>query len=74
MSSSRSCAPAGRTGPLHRTVAVAVIGAVLVGLIFGWVTDGLGGFEPAGWLVAALGALAAVFLDSRFIAGPGDWT
>ena len=50
-----------------RTVALGVVGSVLGGFLFGLLTVGLRGFQPAGWIGSIIGAVIVLLLYNRFV-------
>jgi uncharacterized membrane protein YeaQ/YmgE (transglycosylase-associated protein family) len=42
-----------------------VIGSVLGGLIFGLLTVGIRGFEPAGWIGSIIGAIVVLLVYNQ---------
>jgi uncharacterized membrane protein YeaQ/YmgE (transglycosylase-associated protein family) len=47
---------------LLRTIVLGVIGSVVGGLIFGLLTVGLRGFQPAGWIGSIIGAVIVLLI------------
>jgi uncharacterized membrane protein YeaQ/YmgE (transglycosylase-associated protein family) len=47
---------------LLRTIVLGVIGSVIGGLIFGLLTVGLRGFQPAGWIGSIIGAVIVLLI------------
>ena len=54
-----------------RTVALGVLGSVLGGVLFGLLTVGFRGFQPAGWIGSVIGAVVVLLLYNKFVAGRG---
>jgi uncharacterized membrane protein YeaQ/YmgE (transglycosylase-associated protein family) len=52
-----------------RTFALGVIGSVLGGLVFGLLTVGLRGFQPAGWIGSVIGAVIVLLVYNKFVVG-----
>ena len=52
-----------------RTIALGVIGSVLGGLVFGLLTVGLRGFQPAGWIGSVIGAVIVLLVYNKFVLG-----
>lgn len=48
-----------------RTIALGVVGSVLGGLVFGLLTVGIRGFQPAGWIGSIIGAVIALVVYNR---------
>jgi uncharacterized membrane protein YeaQ/YmgE (transglycosylase-associated protein family) len=48
-----------------RTIVLGVIGSVLGGLIFGLLTVGIRGFEPAGWIGSIIGAIVVLLVYNQ---------
>jgi uncharacterized membrane protein YeaQ/YmgE (transglycosylase-associated protein family) len=45
-----------------RTILLGVAGSVLGGLIFGLLTVGIRGFQPAGWIGSIIGAVVVLVI------------
>jgi uncharacterized membrane protein YeaQ/YmgE (transglycosylase-associated protein family) len=56
---------------IWRTIALGVLGSVLGGLIFGLLTVGIRGFQPAGWIGSVIGAVIVLLLYNKFVLGRG---
>jgi uncharacterized membrane protein YeaQ/YmgE (transglycosylase-associated protein family) len=54
---------------IWRTIALGVLGSVLGGLIFGLLTVGIRGFQPAGWIGSVIGAVIVLLLYNKFVLG-----
>jgi uncharacterized membrane protein YeaQ/YmgE (transglycosylase-associated protein family) len=54
-----------------RTVALGVLGSVLGGVLFGLLTVGFRGFQPAGWIGSVIGAIVVLLVYNKFVAGRG---
>ena len=52
-----------------RTIALGVVGSVLGGFVFGLLTVGFRGFQPAGWIGSIIGALIVLLLYNKFVVG-----
>ena len=52
-----------------RTIALGVIGSVLGGVVFGLLTVGFRGFQPAGWIGSVIGAVVVLLLYNKFVRG-----
>ncbi len=52
---------------LLRTVALGVLGSVAGGFVFGLLTVGFRGFQPAGWIGSVIGAVVVLLLYNRFM-------
>ena len=48
-----------------RTVILGVVGSVVGGLIFGLLTVGLRGFQPAGWIGSIIGAVIVLVVYNQ---------
>ncbi len=48
-----------------RTIVLGCVGSVLGGLIFGLLTVGLRGFQPAGWIGSIIGAVIVLVVYNR---------
>jgi uncharacterized membrane protein YeaQ/YmgE (transglycosylase-associated protein family) len=48
-----------------RTILLGVAGSVLGGLIFGLLTVGIRGFQPAGWIGSIIGAVIVLVIYNR---------
>ena len=48
-----------------RTIVLGVVGSVVGGLIFGLLTVGIRGFEPAGWIGSVIGAVLVLVVYNR---------
>lgn len=45
-----------------RTILLGVVGSVVGGLIFGLLTVGFRGFQPAGWIGSIIGAVVVLLI------------
>jgi uncharacterized membrane protein YeaQ/YmgE (transglycosylase-associated protein family) len=54
-----------------KTVALGVIGSVLGGVVFGLLTVGFRGFQPAGWIGSVIGAVLVLLAYNKFVVGRG---
>jgi uncharacterized membrane protein YeaQ/YmgE (transglycosylase-associated protein family) len=52
-----------------RTVALGVLGSVVGGILFGLLTVGFRGFQPAGWIGSVIGAVVVLLIYNRFVLG-----
>ena len=52
-----------------RTIALGVVGSVLGGFVFGLLTVGFRGFQPAGWIGSIVGAVIVLLLYNKFVLG-----
>ncbi len=50
-----------------RTVALGVLGSVIGGFVFGLLTVGFRGFQPAGWIGSVIGAVVVLLAYNRFV-------
>jgi len=50
---------------LLRTIVLGIVGSVLGGLIFGLLTVGVRGFEPAGWIGSIIGAIIVLVIYNK---------
>ncbi len=50
---------------LLRTIAIGVVGSVVGGFLFGLLTGGLRGFQPAGWIGSIIGAVIVLVIYNR---------
>lgn len=48
-----------------RTILVGIVGSVLGGLIFGLLTVGIRGFQPAGWIGSIIGAIIVLVIYNK---------
>jgi uncharacterized membrane protein YeaQ/YmgE (transglycosylase-associated protein family) len=48
-----------------RTILLGVAGSILGGLIFGLLTVGIRGFQPAGWIGSIIGAVIVLVIYNR---------
>ncbi|TQM45803.1 GlsB/YeaQ/YmgE family stress response membrane protein [Pseudonocardia cypriaca] len=48
-----------------RTIILGVVGSVVGGLIFGLLTVGLRGFQPAGWIGSIIGAVIVLVVYNQ---------
>jgi len=54
-----------------RTIALGVLGSVLGGFLFGLLTVGFRGFQPAGWIGSVIGAIVVLLVCNKFVVGRG---
>jgi uncharacterized membrane protein YeaQ/YmgE (transglycosylase-associated protein family) len=47
---------------LLRTIVLGIVGSVVGGLIFGLLTVGIRGFQPAGWIGSIIGAVVVLLI------------
>ena len=47
---------------LLRTILLGVVGSVVGGFIFGLLTVGIRGFQPAGWIGSIIGAVVVLLI------------
>ena len=52
-----------------RTIVLGVLGSVVGGALFGLLTVGFRGFQPAGWIGSVLGAVVVLLVYNRFVLG-----
>ena len=52
-----------------RTIALGVLGSVVGGVLFGLLTVGLRGFQPAGWIGSVIGAIIVLLVYNKFVLG-----
>ena len=52
-----------------RTIALGVVGSVLGGFVFGLLTVGFRGFQPAGWIGSIIGAVVVLLIYNKFVVG-----
>jgi uncharacterized membrane protein YeaQ/YmgE (transglycosylase-associated protein family) len=52
-----------------RTIALGVLGSVIGGFLFGLLTVGFRGFQPAGWIGSVIGAVIVLLLYNKFVLG-----
>ncbi|MEV7548466.1 GlsB/YeaQ/YmgE family stress response membrane protein [Amycolatopsis sp. NPDC089917] len=50
---------------LLRTIVLGVVGSVVGGLLFGLLTVGFRGFQPAGWIGSIIGAIIVLVLYNK---------
>ena len=50
---------------LLRTIVLGVVGSVVGGLLFGLLTVGLRGFQPAGWIGSIIGAIIVLVIYNK---------
>jgi uncharacterized membrane protein YeaQ/YmgE (transglycosylase-associated protein family) len=50
---------------LLRTIVIGVIGSIVGGFLFGLLTGGLRGFQPAGWIGSIIGAVIVLVIYNR---------
>lgn len=48
-----------------RTILLGIAGSVVGGLIFGLLTVGIRGFQPAGWIGSIIGAVIVLVIYNR---------
>jgi uncharacterized membrane protein YeaQ/YmgE (transglycosylase-associated protein family) len=46
-----------------------VLGSVLGGVVFGLLTVGFRGFQPAGWIGSVIGAVVVLLLYNKLVRG-----
>ena len=54
-----------------KTIALGVLGSVVGGFVFGLLTVGFRGFQPAGWIGSVIGAVVVLLVYNRFVLGRG---
>ena len=54
-----------------RTIALGVLGSVLGGVVFGLLTVGFRGFQPADWIGSVIGAIVVLLIYNKFVVGRG---
>ncbi|MGH3621862.1 MAG: GlsB/YeaQ/YmgE family stress response membrane protein [Sciscionella sp.] len=47
---------------LLRTIVLGIVGSIVGGIIFGLLTVGLRGFQPAGWIGSIIGAVIVLVI------------
>lgn len=52
-----------------RTIALGVLGSVIGGFLFGLLTVGFRGFQPAGWIGSVIGAVIVLLVYNKFVIG-----
>ena len=52
-----------------RTIALGVLGSVVGGILFGLLTVGFRGFQPAGWIGSVIGAIVVLLVYNKFVLG-----
>jgi uncharacterized membrane protein YeaQ/YmgE (transglycosylase-associated protein family) len=52
-----------------RTIALGVLGSVIGGFVFGLLTVGFRGFQPAGWIGSVIGAVVVLLIYNKFVVG-----
>ncbi|OLZ58132.1 GlsB/YeaQ/YmgE family stress response membrane protein [Amycolatopsis keratiniphila] len=50
---------------LLRTIVLGIVGSVVGGLLFGLLTVGLRGFQPAGWIGSVIGAIIVLVIYNK---------
>ncbi|ANN21959.1 GlsB/YeaQ/YmgE family stress response membrane protein [Amycolatopsis orientalis] len=50
---------------LLRTIVLGVVGSVVGGLLFGLLTVGIRGFQPAGWIGSVIGAVIVLVIYNK---------
>ncbi|KAA5838131.1 GlsB/YeaQ/YmgE family stress response membrane protein [Saccharopolyspora hirsuta] len=50
---------------LVRTILLGVAGSIVGGLVFGLLTVGLRGFQPAGWIGSVIGAVIVLVIYNK---------
>ncbi|MFB9691340.1 GlsB/YeaQ/YmgE family stress response membrane protein [Amycolatopsis plumensis] len=50
---------------LLRTIVLGVVGSVVGGLLFGLLTVGIRGFQPAGWIGSIIGAVIVLVIYNK---------
>ncbi|EMD29203.1 GlsB/YeaQ/YmgE family stress response membrane protein [Amycolatopsis azurea] len=48
-----------------RTIVLGVVGSVVGGFLFGLLTVGLRGFQPAGWIGSIIGAIIVLVIYNK---------
>ncbi|OLZ60699.1 GlsB/YeaQ/YmgE family stress response membrane protein [Amycolatopsis coloradensis] len=48
-----------------RTIVLGIVGSVVGGLLFGLLTVGLRGFQPAGWIGSVIGAIIVLVIYNK---------
>ncbi|OXM49658.1 GlsB/YeaQ/YmgE family stress response membrane protein [Amycolatopsis alba] len=48
-----------------RTIVLGVVGSVVGGLLFGLLTVGFRGFQPAGWIGSVIGAVIVLVIYNK---------
>ncbi|MEY8038507.1 GlsB/YeaQ/YmgE family stress response membrane protein [Saccharopolyspora cebuensis] len=56
---------------LPMTILLGVLGSVVGGLLFGLLTVGVRGFEPAGWIGSVIGAVIVLVAYNKFTGRKG---
>ena len=51
--------------------ALGALGSVLGGVVFGLLTVGFRGFQPAGWIGFVIGAVLVLLAYNKFVVGRG---
>jgi uncharacterized membrane protein YeaQ/YmgE (transglycosylase-associated protein family) len=54
-----------------RTIALGVLGSVVGGFLFGLLTVGFRGFQPAGWIGSVIGAVIVLLVYNKVVVGRG---
>ena len=50
-----------------RTIVLGVVGSVLGGFVFGLLTVGFRGFQPAGWIGSIIGAVVVLLIYNKVV-------
>ncbi len=50
---------------LLRTIVLGIVGSVVGGLLFGLLTVGFRGFQPAGWIGSVIGAIIVLVIYNK---------
>jgi uncharacterized membrane protein YeaQ/YmgE (transglycosylase-associated protein family) len=50
---------------LLRTIVIGVVGSIVGGFLFGLLTGGLRGFQPAGWIGSIIGAVIVLVIYNK---------
>ncbi|WP_410644384.1 GlsB/YeaQ/YmgE family stress response membrane protein [Amycolatopsis sp. lyj-346] len=50
---------------LLRTIVLGVVGSVVGGFLFGLLTVGIRGFQPAGWIGSVIGAVIVLVIYNK---------
>ena len=65
----RALVPGRDDSGVLRTIALGVVGSVLGGFVFGLLTVGFRGFQPAGWIGSIIGAVIVLLLYNKLVVG-----
>jgi uncharacterized membrane protein YeaQ/YmgE (transglycosylase-associated protein family) len=52
---------------LGKTILLGILGSALGGFVFGLLTVGFRGFQPAGWIGSVIGGVVVLLLYNRFM-------